>query len=153
VTSLAWSADGRLLAVAGRRAVSIVDGAHGRLVARIPATRGFALADVAFANHGRELAITSNSARGQTRAVVVDLSQRDRRARPLFAGTGRFAGVEWSPDDRWVLISWPAANQWLFLRPARVPGVSAVRDIARQFDPGSTRERFPAVLGWCCGSP
>jgi hypothetical protein len=76
---------------------------------------------------------------------------RNSRPRQLFTGAGRFSQVQWSPDDRWVLISWPAADQWLFLRSARVSGVSAVRDIARQFDPGVRAARFPAVADWCCG--
>ena len=81
----------------------------------------------------------------------MNASRRNATPRTLFAGRGRFTAVQWSPDDRWLLISWPAANQWLFLRATPVPGVSAVRDIARQFDPGVRRARFPAVADWCCG--
>jgi hypothetical protein len=82
---------------------------------------------------------------------VLDVGRRTSKPLTLFAGVGRFTQVRWSPDDHWILISWPAANQWLFLRSARVSGVSAVRDVARQFDPGIRRTRFPAVADWCCG--
>ena len=151
VKSLAWSGDGRLLAVAGRTRVTILDGATGRVRRRIRMPRDFAIAGVAFSHTGRRLAITLNSRDGRARALAVDLADSKPQSRRLFAGSGRFDGIQWSPDDRWVLISWPAANQWLFLRSARVSGVSAVRDIARQFDPGVRRAKFPALTGWCCG--
>ena len=150
--SLAWSADGRLLAVAGRSTVTILDGGSGRMHQRIPSPHGFRVTAVAFAHAGRQLAIALTSPDGLARAVTVNLrSPHHSRPRQLFAGAGRFSQVQWSPDDRWVLITWPAADQWLFLRSARVSGVSAVRDIARQFDPGVRTARFPAVADWCCG--
>jgi dipeptidyl aminopeptidase/acylaminoacyl peptidase len=150
VRTLGWSGDGRLLAVAGRKTIAVLDGADGTLRRRIVLPAGFSLTAIAFANGGHQLAAAVNSRDGRARAIAVDL---DRRGAPrtLFAGAGRFADVQWSPDDRWVLISWPAANQWLFLRSARVSGVSAVRDIARQFDPDAPHARFPAVADWCCG--
>jgi dipeptidyl aminopeptidase/acylaminoacyl peptidase len=149
--SLAWSADGRLLAAAGRTRVTILDGASGRTRRQVPAPHGFRITAIAFAHAGRRLAVALSSSNGQARALTIDLGARHSRLRQLFAGAGRFSQVQWSPDDRWVLISWPAADQWLFLRSARVSGVSAVRDIARQFDPGVRAARFPVVGGWCCG--
>lgn len=151
VQTLAWSADGRLLAAASRRSVTILDGAGGRVRRRIALDRGFTLTGVAFANRSRELALVANSADGRAQALTIDARSAKSKPRTLFAGSGRFAGVRWSPDDRWVLISWPAANQWLFLRSAGVSGVSAVRDIARQFDPGAVHARYPRVSDWCCG--
>jgi dipeptidyl aminopeptidase/acylaminoacyl peptidase len=150
-TALAWSPDGRVLAVAGRSQITILDGSSGKLRRHIRAPAGFRIASIAFAHRGRRLAIAVNSTDGRARALAVDLRARDSKPRRLFAGAGGFARVRWSPDDRWVLISWPAANQWLFLRSASVSGVSAVRDIARQFDPGARQARFPAVADWCCG--
>jgi WD domain, G-beta repeat len=151
VRALAWSPDGRLLAVAGRSSVAILDGARGTLLRRVAAPGGFAIVALAFANRGHQLALALNSGDGRARAASLDVGHRASTPRTLFAGAGRFADVRWSPDDHWVLISWPAANQWLFLRSARVSGVTAVRDIARQFDPGTRRARFPAVADWCCG--
>jgi dipeptidyl aminopeptidase/acylaminoacyl peptidase len=151
VTSLAWSADGRRLAVASRGRVTILDGASGRAQRRIAVPRGFEVADIAFAHRSQQLAMTLNSRDGRAQALAIDIRHSHAKPRALFAGAGRFADVRWSPDDRWVLLSWPAANQWLFLRSASVSGVSAVRDIARQFDPGVRKAKFPAVADWCCG--
>lgn len=151
VKALAWSADGRMLAVGSRGSVAILDGASGRARGRIALPPGFALAAMAFAHRGRELALTANSRDGRATALAADLGGNHPQPRRLFAGAGRFSDVEWSPDDRWVLIGWPPADQWLFLRSARVSGVSAVRRIAQQFDPGRSSAEFPAVDGWCCG--
>jgi hypothetical protein len=71
--------------------------------------------------------------------VVVD-------GRQLFAGAG-VGTVSWSPDGRWLLVDWPAADQWVFLRVAGTPHVTAVSRIAQQF---STRGAFPRLEGWCC---
>lgn len=151
VTALAWSADGKLLAAASKRGVTLLDGAGGHVRRHIAAPHGFTVADVAFAHRARGLAMALNGAGGRAQAVAIDLRRANSKPRSLFAGSGRFEAIRWSPDDRWVLIAWPAANQWLFLRSARVSGVSAVRDIARQFDPGVRNARFPAVADWCCG--
>jgi hypothetical protein len=149
--ALAWSADGRLLAVAGRTRVTVLDGSTGAERHGIAAPAGFRIGAVAFAHHGHQIAVALRGRDGQSRAITLAVGARHARPRLLFAGVGRFAQVQWSPDDRWVLIAWPAANQWLFLRSTRVSAVSAVRDIARQFDPGTRAAQFPAIADWCCG--
>jgi dipeptidyl aminopeptidase/acylaminoacyl peptidase len=149
--ALAWSADGRLLAVAGRTTVTILDGATGAVRMPIRMPSGFSLGALAFAHRSPRLAVAVRARSGEARAMAMTLGARAGRVRLLFAGAGRFSQLQWSPDDRWVLLAWPAANQWLFLRSTRVSAVSAVRDIARQFDPGSRGARFPAIADWCCG--
>jgi hypothetical protein len=149
--ALAWSADGRMLAVAGRTEVTILDGASGRALRRIAAPPSSAISAIAFAPSGSRLAMVAPRTGGRTRLLTVDLARRHAAPRLLFTGAGGFSQVRWSPDGRWVLIAWPAANQWLFVRSAHTPGLSAVRDIARQFDPGTPAPRFPALGGWCCG--
>jgi hypothetical protein len=149
--ALAWSADGRVLAAAGRTRVTVLDGATGMVRRRIAAPAGFAISAIAFAHRGHQIAATVRGRDGHSRAITVAVAGRHTRPRLLFAGAGRFAQVQWSPDDHWVLIAWPAANQWLFLRSTRVSAVSAVRDIAHQFNPGSRAARFPAIADWCCG--
>lgn len=64
--------------------------------------------------------------------------------RVLFRGTGVFSQVVRSPDGRWVLVTWPTADQWVFIRiqPRKIVGVSR---ISSQFG------GFPRVGGWCCG--
>jgi hypothetical protein len=60
-----------------------------------------------------------------------------------FRGTGVFDQVVRSPDGRWLLVTWPTADQWVFVRsePRKIVGVSRIRS---QFG------GFPRVDGWCC---
>jgi hypothetical protein len=63
--------------------------------------------------------------------------------RVVFRGTGVFDQVVRSPDGRWLLVSWPTANQWVFVRlqPRKIVGVAR---ITQQFG------RDPRVEDWCC---
>jgi hypothetical protein len=63
--------------------------------------------------------------------------------RVLFRGTGVFDQVVRSPNGRWLLVTWPTADQWIFIRiqPRKIVGVSR---ISAQFG------GFPRVGGWCC---
>jgi len=63
----------------------------------------------------------------------------------VFAGRGRFSDLAWSPDGRWLLIAWPAADQWVVLR-ADGGSIRAVSRIKEQFRSRS----FPQLEGWCC---
>ena len=50
-----------------------------------------------------------------------------------------------------LLVGWPIADQLLFLEPERPRGVTAVSNVARQFDPGrGTTAAFPRIADWCC---
>jgi hypothetical protein len=69
--------------------------------------------------------------------------------RQLLAGTG-LREVSWSPDGRWLLVAWPALDQWVFLRVAGAPRVAAVSRIAQQFSAGGSSTDFPHLEGWCC---
>jgi len=66
-----------------------------------------------------------------------------------FSGTGTFTSATWSPDARWILVSWSEPDQWLFVSASGRRRVRAAAGIARQFD--STTP--PRVVGWCCGPP
>jgi hypothetical protein len=68
----------------------------------------------------------------------------------LFTGPGRFGDLAWSPAGDRLLIGWPEADQWLFLRTRGRGRVSAVANIARQFEPGATAPAFPRSVRWCC---
>jgi hypothetical protein len=70
----------------------------------------------------------------------------------VFVGAGSLTDLAWSPNGRWLLIGWPDADQWLFIRPERPRRVIAVSNVARQFSPGAPAGRgpFPRVSGWCC---
>ena len=73
------------------------------------------------------------------------------RERVLFTGPGRFGAPAWSPGATRLLLPWPDADQWLFLRPGFRDRLTAVANIAAQFAPGSTRTSFPRSVQWCCG--
>jgi len=60
----------------------------------------------------------------------------------LFRTTGRLRQVVASPDGRWLLLTWPQADQWLFVRTAGRHRVTAVANIAEQLGGGF------AVDGW-----
>jgi WD40 repeat protein len=146
--SLAWSADGRRLMVAGRDEVLLLD-AHGRVLRRIPAQRGAYVVNAALSPDGHRIALVERSpATASSRLLLADGGSA---ARPLFSGPGAFAGVDWSPDGHWLLLAWRDADQWLFLQPAHPRRIVAVSNISSQFDPGTRRSPpSPAVAGWCC---
>ena len=59
-----------------------------------------------------------------------------------------------SPDDTWLVMGWPAADQLLFFRAARINDVEAVSNIAGEFEPGGTgAPAFPRVVGWAPPAP
>jgi hypothetical protein len=67
----------------------------------------------------------------------------------LFSAHGRLTGPTWSPDGRWLLLGWPAADQWLFIDADRPRHVVAFDHISEQFDPGDEGPAaFPSVSGW-----
>jgi hypothetical protein len=66
----------------------------------------------------------------------------------LFAGPGDFGDVAWSPDAKWLLVTWPSANQWVFLHGARV---RAVANIEEQFPRADRLGPMLELAGrWCC---
>jgi hypothetical protein len=64
----------------------------------------------------------------------------------VFRGTGEFRDVARSPDGSWLLVTWPTADQWVFVRTAGQRRIEAVSGITRQFGGGA----FPRIAGWCC---
>jgi hypothetical protein len=127
--SLAWSDDGRRLLVFTRNGLIAYD-RRGRVVLRRDA-----------------LAATFAPGTDRLTAIRLRGAQSDvfqpRNGRLLFRGTGVFRQVAWSPNGRWLLITWPTANQWVFLRTSPRKIVASAR-ISAQFG------GFPRVAGWCC---
>jgi hypothetical protein len=73
----------------------------------------------------------------------------------LFRGAGRVEGLATSPDGRWVVSGWPAADQLIFLRLApRIGKVVAVSNATDEFSPGRPAgASFPVVAGWAQDAP
>jgi hypothetical protein len=65
-------------------------------------------------------------------------------AHVVFRGTGVFRDLARSPDGRWLLVTWPTADQFVFVRVVGPRRIRAVSGITRQFGGGS----FPRLAGW-----
>ena len=130
IRQLAWSADGRRVAALSRDGVRLLDN-RGTVLRALPGATA-----MAFAPGGHELALVRGS----------QLSVGGRRV--FAAGAGTLAAPAWSPDGRWLLVGWPAANQWIFIRPGGERLVASA-SVAQQFDPGAVGSgAFPRVIGW-----
>ena len=68
--------------------------------------------------------------------------------RVLFRADGRFSRLRFSPNGRWLLVAWPLADQWVYLRPggAGAASVLATERVSRRF----AARGFPQLQGWCC---
>ncbi|HUA06759.1 MAG TPA: hypothetical protein VMB27_22825 [Solirubrobacteraceae bacterium] len=135
---LTWSADGRRLLVLSRHQARTYS-ASGALSSRT--TLPGAASDGALAPDARKLALVLGG-----REVAVASGGQTRQ---VLAGAGVKA-VSWSPDGRWLLVTWPAANQWVFVRVTGAPRIEAVSRISEQFSSGGAAQAFPELDGWCC---
>jgi hypothetical protein len=147
VRALAWSPDGRRLLVVTARRLVLFDGAGRRLLSR-PIASGSAVTAAVWSPRGREIAVVRQGA-GSSALMLADAA-RGLSERLLFGGPGRFGAPAWSPGAGRLLLPWPTADQWLFLRPHDGPSVTAVAHVAAQFGPGRLRPAFPRGVQWCC---
>ena len=151
VRQLAWAPGGRRLLAAGgdqiyrldprRRRTSYtaddwVPGAADQIEHLAVAPRTGRVALVRAADSGRR---------------EVRLALARPRDRLLFTARGPLPGLAWSPDGRRLLVPWPEADQWLFVRPSGGRTVAGA-NIARQFMPGATAPAFPDAVQWCCAA-
>ena len=146
--TVAWSADGRRIVVLAPTAMRIYDG-RGTLLRTLRAP----LYDARFAPRGHRLALARATGAGRRSDVsLLDAERGDAPPAPLFVGSGELTDLAWSPDGRWLLVGWPSADQWVFVRAdGRRRGVVAIANVRRQFSPGHpTTGAFPHVEGWCC---
>jgi len=148
--ALAWSRHGSVLLVVRPGGLEAYD-REGRLAWQRPAPPATLVRDVAPAPDGRAAAVVL---RGRTGAVAsLRMLGPNGGGRTLFEGPGNLGQVEYSPDGSWLLLSWPSADQWLYLDLARSGRTVAIADIAAQFDPGSSSGApFPRLAGWCCSA-
>ena len=123
---IAWSADGTRLVALTAQGYTLI-GSNRRVIEerRVPATQA------AFAPSGQSLALLLG---GQ---LLVDGVRR-------FVGSGTFTGLAWSPDSRWLLVSWREPDQWLFVSAKGPRRVRAVANVSRQFD----SQTLPTIEGW-----
>ena len=80
---------------------------------------------------------------------VVDVFSRTGTRRRVFAGAGSFDGIAWSPDGRWLLVTWKDADQWVFVRVRGGHRIKAVAGVSRQFE----ARAFPRLAGWVPDAP
>jgi len=140
IRALEWSSDGRLLLVLQPYGLRVYE-VRGRVAAKDDPSDATQDADAAF----RPGVLDAAFIRAQgSQSTVFWLAT----GTPLFSGTGEFDQVTWSPDGRWLLVSWPTADQWVFVRAAGARRIRAASNISEQFRSRS----FPRVEGWCCAT-
>jgi hypothetical protein len=141
VRALTWSDDGSRLLVLGRRSVTGYL-ASGRLIKRVPTLGPSRAAAFAPGSHRFALTVASN-------VLLVDGDTMRFPSRPLFTGPPALGEAAWSPNGRWLLIGWPAADQLVFARVGRSPKLVAVSNVSRQF----LSRSFPGIGGWTVPLP
>jgi hypothetical protein len=141
---LLWSKDGTRLVVLSAHTISVFTRTGEPLGSIKLASNAVA---AAFVPGSHRLAVILSGA--QSNAASFDVDHRSAPPQEIFTGAGRFGSLAYSPDGHWLLLTWPTANQWLFIR-SRNQRIAAVSAIASQFSPGSPRVAFPTLDGWCC---
>jgi hypothetical protein len=143
VTAIQWSANGQRLLARAPGGLRVYDARGALPFALGPGAAP--VASAALAADGVSVAYAQTAA-GRSQLWAVPRIRPDANAaRRLFSGAGDFGDIAWSPDGTWILVTWPAAEQWVFVR-ADGRGIRAVSNIADQFRSRS----FPRVEGWCC---
>lgn len=143
--SIEWTRDGRLLLVQANRSLRL-HGPDGSVRFDLLGREAAPIEKAALSPSGASLAFVQTVAGHSHLWVISRLRPDGSAARRVFSGAGRFTDLVWSPDGRWLLVAWREADQWVFVRSARVRGLEAVSGISAQFGGGVTR-----TGGWCCG--
>jgi hypothetical protein len=130
--SVAWSPDGKTLALAAGRTIVLFDAATGR--ARTVPIAG--VRALAFSATGRLALLRTHS------VLLMD----GTRPRTFFSTRAALAGLAWSPDGHWLLTGLPAADQWVFLQRGSGRRVLAVSHLRAQFG------GLPTLDGWVPGT-
>ena len=138
---IAWSADGTRLYANLHSSIAIYD-ARGRRTGRIRMPLHWTATTFVPARGGSLVAVAR---RNETTSEVA-LMAPGARDRVLFRADGRFTRLRFSPGGRWLLVAWPLADQWVYLRPGAsgASRVLAATRVSRRF------RGAPQVSGWCC---
>jgi dipeptidyl aminopeptidase/acylaminoacyl peptidase len=142
VVQLAWAPDGRrLLAVTPRTVRVLTPGGRTARVMRAPSGRRDRRATW-LPGRRRTFVVLRSAADGLRSEVSLG-------GRTLLAIRGRLTDVIASPDGRWLLLPAPAARQWLLVRTSGSGRLTALSNLARQFDPGGRGTApLPRPLAW-----
>jgi hypothetical protein len=153
VRRLAFDPTGRLVVETGREA--LLYGKKG-LIARSPdLLAGHVLLDAVALSEGRIVYADYDPKTNRTRLVLAHCFAPGRclliGPSEFFRGAGRVSDFTLSPDGRWLAAGWPAADQFLFLRTARINRVEAISNITCEFYGCPfpiTVPEFPRLLAW-----
>lgn len=149
---LIWTGDGRrLFILAGNGRIDSYRPDRSELLLKSYALNATEVDSVALDPGSRRLAATDfDRATGRSRVLLMSLG--GGAPRELTSLAGQLGEIAWSPDGRWLLVAWPDADQWIFLRVSEErPRIVTVSNVSREFDPGATGPGdFPRVAGWCC---
>ncbi len=132
---LGWSSDGKLLLAFSPFRLRVYD-LHGHVLAQDDPSDATRDVDATFLPGTHDVAVAR--LHGTSTSVFLLSS-----GKTLFSA-GALRQVVASPDGRWLLVTWPAADQWIFVRIRAPHTIRAYSGITRQFGGGS----FPVVAGW-----
>jgi hypothetical protein len=160
IDTLAWGGRGTLLEASGGR-IRVRRLEARKLVPGLQLGRprelelGGRLLDVDLSPGAGTIAVLRAFGPARRPRAEVALIDRGGELRRIFRTPGHLGEIVWSPDAQRLLISWPQADQWLFVPVSgRARAPRAVAGIARTFAPGAREPGlFPRVAGWCCSAP
>jgi len=132
---LGWSSDGKLLLVFKPYATRVYD-MSGKVVAQDDPSDATLDRDAAFVPGTHQVVAIRAAGGGSSVFRFFD-------GLTVFQGSGVFRQLAYSPNGRWLLITWPTANQWVFVRSQPRKIVGAAR-ISNQFG------GYPRIASWCC---
>jgi hypothetical protein len=143
-SGLEWSNDGRYLLARGPSSITIFGSDGRQRLDPLGPPLAAPVVDAAFLPSSHALAFVQQAAGKSTVWFIPRLVPDGSAARRVFTGAGEFDRIAWSPDGRWLMLSWRSADQWLFIRSAAVRNVIPISGIEDAFGPAA----LPA--GWCC---
>jgi hypothetical protein len=144
VLELGWSSHGGRLLILTRSGAQVLAG-NGTITATIEVRRANPVLDGSLSPNGRTLALVRDQG-----VAVARLSSPRPALSSVLSGAG-VGQVTWSPNGRWLLVSWPAADEWVFVAVGNKPRLAAVSRIAQQFHEPKANE-LPRLEGWCCSA-
>lgn len=137
VTAIEWSSDGRRLLVLSPHHLVVFDD-RGRLVDQEDPSEEWPDVAAAFRPGSHDVGVARVHG-SQSTAYVLS-------GRTLFNGFGVFRDLAWSPGGRWLLVTWPTADQWVFVEAEGKRRIRGVGNVSEQFRSRSA----PRIQGWCC---